>query len=207
MAKATSKISYSLTPASPRWPHHGCRSRGTCGRGFASATRMSNRARRQGPGKVAIRPVYPMTPHRGPAPRDCVGPGREPDSSDRHGRTYGADRDFAGALGKKEVGVVGTPLFTVRSNAFYDRCAAQPTRLAMAIERAKRLVRTVGIQRPESTAQTAYRSGMHRNKPGPRAQGYCVVGLLLVTASMRSCGRWLARLVARAMLVSPLLRW
>src|SRR6266508_584876 len=50
----------------------------------------------QGPGKVAIRPVYPMTPHRGPAPRDCVGPGREPDSSDRHGRTYGADRDFAG---------------------------------------------------------------------------------------------------------------
>src|SRR6266568_8183781 len=38
-------------------------------------------------------------------------------------------------------------------------------------------------------------------------QGYCVVGLLLVTASMRSCGRWLARLVARAMLVSPLLRW
>src|SRR6266536_4019622 len=30
-------------------------------------------------------------------------------------------------------------------------------------------------------------------------QGYCVVGLLLVTASMRSCGRWLARLVARAM--------
>src|SRR6266540_2022922 len=76
--------------------------------------------------------------------------------------------------GKKEVGVVGTPLFTVRSNAFYDRCAAQPTRLAMAIERAKR---------------------------------YCVVGLLLVTASMRACGRWLARLVARAMLVSPLLRW
>src|SRR6266498_2147786 len=54
--------------------------------------------RPQGPGKVAIRPVYPMTPHRGPAPRDCVGPGREPDSSDRHGRTYGADRDFAGAL-------------------------------------------------------------------------------------------------------------
>jgi hypothetical protein len=40
-----------------------------------------------------------------------------------------------------------------------------------------------------------------------RNQGYCVVGLLLVTASMRSCGRWLARLVARAMLVSPLLRW
>src|SRR6266508_2750181 len=41
----------------------------------------------------------------------------------------------------------------------------------------------------------------------PFPQGYCVVGLLLVTASMRSCGRWLARLVARAMLVSPLLRW
>jgi hypothetical protein len=39
------------------------------------------------------------------------------------------------------------------------------------------------------------------------SQGYCVVGLLLVTASMRSWGRRLARLVARAMLVSPLLRW
>ena|SRR5438045_4040377 len=41
-------------------------------------------------------------------------------------------------------------------------------------------------------------------RPG---QGYCVVGLLLVTASMRSLGRRLARLVALAMLVSPLLRW
>jgi hypothetical protein len=40
-----------------------------------------------------------------------------------------------------------------------------------------------------------------------RGQGYCVVGLLLVTASMRSLGRWSARLVARAMLGSPLLRW
>jgi hypothetical protein len=37
-------------------------------------------------------------PTRGPAPRDRVGPGREPDSSDRHVRTFGADRDFAGAL-------------------------------------------------------------------------------------------------------------
>lgn len=47
--------------------------------------------------------------------------------------------------------------------------------------------------------------------PSPRStharQGYCVVGSLLVTASMRSLGRRLARLVARAMLGSPLLRW
>ncbi len=57
----------------------------------------SKRGDSQGPGKVAIRPVYPMTPHRGPAPRDCVGPGREPDSSDRHGRTYGADRRIVDA--------------------------------------------------------------------------------------------------------------
>src|SRR6266508_3817032 len=68
-------------------------------RATATLTSRTTPAARQGPGKVAIRPVYPMTPHRGPAPRDCVGPGREPDSSDRHGRTYGADRDFAGALG------------------------------------------------------------------------------------------------------------
>src|SRR6266540_4680377 len=67
-------------------------------RATATLTSRTTPAARQGPGKVAIRPVYPMTPHRGPAPRDCVGPGREPDSSDRHGRTYGADRDFAGAL-------------------------------------------------------------------------------------------------------------
>src|SRR6266568_2407897 len=40
-----------------------------------------------------------------------------------------------------------------------------------------------------------------------RCQGYCVVGLFLVTVLMRSCGRWSARLVARAMLDSPLLRW
>lgn len=38
-------------------------------------------------------------------------------------------------------------------------------------------------------------------------QGYCVIGLVLVTASMRSCGRWLARRVASAMLVAPLVRW
>jgi putative transposase len=37
-------------------------------------------------------------------------------------------------------------------------------------------------------------------------QGYCVVGLLLVTSSIRSCERWLARRVAWAMLVSPLPR-
>lgn len=38
------------------------------------------------------------------------------------------------------------------------------------------------------------------------AQGYCVLGAL-VTALMRSLGRRLACLVARAMLVWPLLRW
>jgi hypothetical protein len=42
---------------------------------------------------------------------------------------------------------------------------------------------------------------------GVAIQGYCVVGLVLVTASMRSCGRRLARRVARAMLASPLPRW
>src|SRR6266496_6259671 len=75
-------------------------------RATATLTSRTTPAARQGPGKVAIRPVYPMTPHRGPAPRDCVGPGREPDSSDRHGRTYGADRDFAGALGVERRGQV-----------------------------------------------------------------------------------------------------
>jgi hypothetical protein len=41
---------------------------------------------------------------------------------------------------------------------------------------------------------------------GAFVQGHCVVGLLLVTASMRSVERLLARRVVRAMLVSPLLR-
>ena len=41
----------------------------------------------------------------------------------------------------------------------------------------------------------------------PYRQGHCVVGLLLVTALMRSVERLLARRVARAMLVWPLLRW
>jgi SRSO17 transposase len=36
------------------------------------------------------------------------------------------------------------------------------------------------------------------------SQGHCVLGLLLITAVIRSCGRRLARRVARAMLVSPL---
>jgi hypothetical protein len=38
-------------------------------------------------------------------------------------------------------------------------------------------------------------------------QGHCVLGLLLVTAVIRSWGRRLERRVARAMLVSPLARW
>ena len=54
-----------------------------------------------------------------------------------------------------------------------------------------RLGRVIGVRKPGLTV----------------IQGYCVVGLLVVTASMRSFGRRLARLVARAMLVSPLLRW
>jgi hypothetical protein len=50
--------------------------------------------------------------------------------------------------------------------------------------------------------------------PAFDVQGYCVVGLplvtaglLVVTASMRSCGRWLACRVAWAMFVAPLVRW
>lgn len=35
----------------------------------------------------------------------------------------------------------------------------------------------------------------------------CVLGLLLVTAVMRSCGRGLARRVAQAMLVSSVVWW
>src|SRR6266511_4701634 len=58
-----------------------------------------------------------------------------------------------------------------------------------------------------TTPQSCYNAGGHHEPAKAPGQGYCVVGLLLVTASMRSCGRWLARLVARAMLVSPLLRW
>jgi hypothetical protein len=46
-----------------------------------------------------------------------------------------------------------------------------------------------------------------RSIPPVARQGYCVVGLLLVTASMRSCGRWWTRRVRRAMLGSRLLRW
>jgi hypothetical protein len=38
----------------------------------------------QGPGKVAIRPMCPMAPHRGQAPCGHVDPGHEPDTSDRH---------------------------------------------------------------------------------------------------------------------------
>ncbi|MFC7279632.1 radical SAM protein, partial [Paractinoplanes rhizophilus] len=38
-------------------------------------------------------------------------------------------------------------------------------------------------------------------------QGHCVLGFPLVMVVMRSCGRWLARRVARAMLVSPRERW
>src|SRR6266540_5086882 len=52
----------------------------------------------QGLGKVANRPICLMTPRRGPAPRDRVGPGRESSSSGKHVRTFGTDRDFAGTL-------------------------------------------------------------------------------------------------------------
>jgi site-specific DNA recombinase len=38
-------------------------------------------------------------------------------------------------------------------------------------------------------------------------RGHCVLELVLFTVVMRSCGRRLARRVARAMLVSPLVRW
>jgi hypothetical protein len=58
-------------------------------------------------------PICPMTSRRGPVPRDRVGPGREPDSSATHVRTFGANRDFAAALGIRRLitygsdGVVG----------------------------------------------------------------------------------------------------
>ncbi|BCB86984.1 hypothetical protein Psuf_042970 [Phytohabitans suffuscus] len=48
---------------------------------------------------------------------------------------------------------------------------------------------------------------LHTLPTPTRARGYCVLGLLLVTAVMRSWGRRLARRVARAMLVLPLVRW
>jgi len=38
----------------------------------------------QGPAKSRFVPICPMAPRRGPALRYRVGPGREPDSSDRH---------------------------------------------------------------------------------------------------------------------------
>jgi hypothetical protein len=61
---------------------------------------------------------------------------------------------------------------------------------------------SVVVCRPAAAANAITRSlGV------PLWQGYCVVGLVLVTASMRSCGRRLARRVARAMLDSPLPRW
>ncbi len=50
------------------------------------------------PRKSRFVPISPMTPGRGPAPRDRIGPGREPASSDRHVRAFGEDCDFAGAL-------------------------------------------------------------------------------------------------------------
>jgi hypothetical protein len=46
----------------------------------------------------------------------------------------------------------------------------------------------------------------HAFETGHVEQGYCVL-TVLVTALIRSWGRRLARLVARAMLGSPLLRW
>jgi len=60
------------------------------------------------------------------------------------------------------------------------------------------------------TAEPPRTAGLLHHPVEPRrtgqGQGYCVL-VVLVTALMRSCGRRLARLVARAMLGSPLLRW
>lgn len=58
-----------------------------------------------------------------------------------------------------------------------------------------------------SDVVTGWAGAGQRPGPGSFTQGYCVVGLTLVTASIRSLGRWLAHPVARAMLGSPLLRW
>jgi hypothetical protein len=60
-------------------------------------------AQGQGSGKSRFVLICPMAPRRGPAPRDHVGPGREPGTSDRHVRTFGADRDFAGALSEAQI--------------------------------------------------------------------------------------------------------
>jgi hypothetical protein len=74
-----------------------------CYQAFPQAARL-RQYRRDGvhrrpraPGKVAIRRYCPTAPGRGPVLRYRVGPGREPDSSNRHVRTFGAYRDFAGA--------------------------------------------------------------------------------------------------------------
>lgn len=58
-----------------------------------TASQMGNVA---GPGKVVIRPHLFDGPTSRPGARDRVDPGREPDSSDRHVRAFGVDRDFTG---------------------------------------------------------------------------------------------------------------
>jgi hypothetical protein len=55
------------------------------------------------PAKSRFVPICPMPSGRGPTARDRVGPGREPGSSDRHVRAFGANCDFAGALGRWEL--------------------------------------------------------------------------------------------------------
>jgi hypothetical protein len=59
---------------------------------------VSPQRHHQGPGKVAIRPYLSDGLTSWPALRDRVGPSQEPDANDRQVRTFGADRDFAGAL-------------------------------------------------------------------------------------------------------------
>ncbi|MDZ5447213.1 hypothetical protein U2F26_31635 [Micromonospora sp. 4G57] len=79
---------------------------------------------------------------------------------------------------------------------------------AATVDRQPRLPR---LHRDQSTRGSCilHDETTRRHDPvsGGRAQGHCVLGLLLVTAVMRSCGQRLARRVARAMLVSPLVRW
>jgi len=78
----------------------------------------------QSPGKVAIRPYLSDGLTSWPALRDRVGPGQEPDANDRQVRTFGADRDFAGALACSGF----WPAPVARSSASRSRCSTSSRR-------------------------------------------------------------------------------
>jgi hypothetical protein len=66
------------------------------------------------------------------------------------------------------------------------------------------LAAMLGLNDPGKPDMRRDRSGYLAMLTQAPRQGHCVLGLLLITAVIRSCGRRLARRVARAMLVSPL---